>query len=154
MADPIQLGAQTMRRILTNRFSYLVAFVLFALALAINGLAGGSWLAVVPGTLAFGSDVSELQAHGPTLPPDPWETEPSSLTAHGPTLPPDPWETEPSSLTAHGPTLPPDPWETEPSSLTVQGSVPARVPRETEASSLTVQGLSPPRDPMANAPSR
>jgi hypothetical protein len=48
---------------------------------------------------------SELVAHGPSLPPDPWE--PVRL-AHGPSLPPDPWE--PVRL-AHGPSLPPDPWE-------------------------------------------
>ncbi len=29
-------------------------------------------------------------AHGPTMPPEPWET---IQIAHGPTMPPEPWET-------------------------------------------------------------
>jgi hypothetical protein len=33
-------------------------------------------------------------AHGPTLPPDPWD----GLVAHGPTLPPDPWDGAKSRL--------------------------------------------------------
>jgi hypothetical protein len=50
---------------------------------------------------------AELIAHGPTLPPDPWQG--GTLLAHGPTLPPDPWQG--GTLLAHGPTLPPDPWQ-------------------------------------------
>ena len=42
-------------------------------------------------------------AHGPTFPPNPWE----SKVAHGPTFPPNPWE----SKVAHGPTFPPNPWD-------------------------------------------
>jgi hypothetical protein len=31
-----------------------------------------------------------MVAHGPILPPDPWDT---LMVAHGPILPPDPWDT-------------------------------------------------------------
>ena len=51
-------------------------------------------------------------AHGPTMPPDPWEgTSNFTLVAHGPTMPPDPWEGTGNVAPKHGPTMPPDPWE-------------------------------------------
>jgi hypothetical protein len=59
-------------------------------------VASGS-LAMVPGVT--------LVAHGPSLPPDPWD---GVRIAHGPSLPPDPWD---GVRIAHGPSLPPDPWD-------------------------------------------
>jgi hypothetical protein len=31
-----------------------------------------------------------MVAHGPIMPPDPWDT---LMVAHGPIMPPDPWDT-------------------------------------------------------------
>jgi hypothetical protein len=120
-----------MRTLLSSRLSYIVAFVLFALALALNGLAGGSWPAVVPGTLNF-TDNADLQAHGPTMPPSPWEDETNVLQAHGPTMPPSPWEDETNVLRAHGPTMPPSPWEDETNVLRAHGPTMPPSPWEDE----------------------
>ena len=84
-----------MRNLLENQAVCAKLFLLFALALAVSSVYGGvsstrlTDLALVPGI-----------AHGPTLPPEPW-----NKLAHGPTLPPEPW-----NKLAHGPTLPPEPW--------------------------------------------
>jgi len=76
-------------RVFPNRSARVV--VTAALALSMGG------------SLMAGSSNAQV-AHGPTFPPNPWETK----VAHGPTFPPNPWETK----VAHGPTFPPNPWET------------------------------------------
>ena len=66
-------------------------------------------LACIQGTAVDGHPMiatdSVLLAHGPSIPPDPWE---GVRLAHGPSIPPDPWE---GVRLAHGPSIPPDPWE-------------------------------------------
>lgn len=39
--------------------------------------------------LAFSRNFAPAVAHGPTMPPPPWE---EIRVAHGPTMPPPPWE--------------------------------------------------------------
>lgn len=88
------------QRLMESKISFAITSCAFLAALGWNASQGAGLY--LPGHGSFVIPTT-LIAHGPTLPPDPWEM----LTAHGPTLPPDPWE----MLTAHGPTLPPDPWE-------------------------------------------
>jgi hypothetical protein len=95
------------RNILENKIAYAATVSLFTAALAWNIVHGGSH--AVPAHMLLpleGSDAEVVRvAHGPTMPPDPWE---GVRVAHGPTMPPDPWE---GVRVAHGPTMPPDPWE-------------------------------------------
>jgi len=93
-----------MKNLLENKVAALTVLVLFAIAVALNSYIGAAATAPARG-LALADPENELVAHGPSLPPDPWE---SIRVAHGPSLPPDPWE---SIRVAHGPSLPPDPWE-------------------------------------------
>jgi hypothetical protein len=91
-----------MRRFFENRFAFLVTCTLFTSAFAWNmshGLDG------IPSRHHSQVDATELIAHGPTMPPDPWD---GVNVAHGPTMPPDPWD---GVNVAHGPTMPPDPWD-------------------------------------------
>jgi hypothetical protein len=92
-----------MRRFFENKIAAATVVSLFSLASGLNMLSGISHSSLRPTN--FGP---VNVAHGPLLPPDPWET--NVQLAHGPLLPPDPWET--NVQLAHGPLLPPDPWET------------------------------------------
>ena len=92
-----------MLRLIGNGALCGTLLVLCALALAAGGVGGGQWLAPAQSL--------SLQNSSGAPPDDAW------LTVVGtPTLPPDPWETEPDPPVrlAGKPTLPPDPWETEP----------------------------------------
>src|SRR5260370_17772373 len=88
-----------MRRFFDLNSTFFAVLFLFAFAMTWNGstslTTGHRFMAP-----SFAPDVQI--AHGPTLPPDPWNVQ----IAHGPTLPPDPWNVQ----IAHVPTLPPDPW--------------------------------------------
>jgi hypothetical protein len=90
-----------MRRFVENRFAFGAIFSLFMVAFAWNAVQGApaAGLLIQPKVVTV--------AHGPLLPPDPWEG--NLMLAHGPLLPPDPWEG--NLMLAHGPLLPPDPWE-------------------------------------------
>ncbi len=100
-----------MHRFLGNSKIYATLLVLFALAIAVNGLTGGRTLLCHPGvTLASLATDSNNGAFAqvatkatPTMPPDPWEV----ATKATPTMPPDPWEVASKAT----PTMPPDPWE-------------------------------------------
>ena len=84
-----------MRRFFDLSSTFFAVLLLFAFAISWNGspsLASGH-RNVAPAIMT---------AHGPSLPPDPWNVR----LAHGPSLPPDPWNVR----LAHGPSLPPDPW--------------------------------------------
>jgi len=98
-----------MRKFFENRFAAAAILSLFSLATAWNALNG----AAVPAAshILLSPDVITV-AHGPLLPPDPWETVAAVRVGHGPLLPPDPWETVAAVRVGHGPLLPPDPWET------------------------------------------
>ncbi len=95
-----------MKTILESHAAVVTICILFAIALGLNSILGGSLPSFV-NNLTFERGVSANRdaalLHGPTFPPDPWENK----LAHGPTFPPDPWENK----LAHGPTFPPDPWE-------------------------------------------
>jgi hypothetical protein len=80
-----------MRRFLDHYLTITAAATLFALAIAWNTSHGGQPL--LPATLS-GAPSVDLVAHGPTMPPDPWDW---TQVAHGPTMPPDPWDWSPVS---------------------------------------------------------
>jgi hypothetical protein len=94
-----------MRSFLENKAAYVATVSLFSAALAWNAVHGGS--SAVPGHMLLPLDRSDVVAHGPIMPPDPWEG--VRVVAHGPIMPPDPWEGV--RVVAHGPIMPPDPWE-------------------------------------------
>ena len=75
-----------MRRFFESRSVAAATFTLFVLAYSWNATQGTG--SVTPGHALFAPD-AVLIAHGPGLPPDPWE---KTLASHGPGLPPDPWE--------------------------------------------------------------
>ena len=117
-----------MTRIFENVFVHVTVCLLFALAILISSVAGGSLppLGVgpvfpmesststivtrsVPGPLPIGPtvppDPQGVIAIGPTFPPNPWE---GNRVVPGPTFPPNPWE---GNRVAIGPSFPPDPSE-------------------------------------------
>jgi len=93
------------RSFLENKVAYIATVSLFTAALAWNVVHDGS--SAVPGNVIppLERSVAVVVAHGPSIPPDPWE---AVRVAHGPSIPPDPWE---AVRVAHGPSIPPDPWE-------------------------------------------
>ena len=109
-----------MSRLLDNKLIFAAVIALFALACASNAIQGAGvpvhshMLLAEPVNVAHGPtmppdpwDGNVTIAHGPTMPPDPWDG--NVTIAHGPTMPPDPWD---GNVTiAHGPTMPPDPWD-------------------------------------------
>ena len=127
----------TMHNFLNNRLAATVITLMFLAASGASMLSGS--------TTAFGTDRLLLPdvvttAHGPTMPPDPWEGTGSNLVAHGPTMPPDPWEGTGSNLIAHGPTMPPDPWEGTGSNLIAHGPTMPPDPWEGTGSNLIAHG--------------
>ena len=72
-------------RFLQNKFTFAAVALMFALAFTFNAVTG----AVAPSCGFVKGPM--LVAHGPILPPDPWDT--NVTVAHGPILPPDPWDT-------------------------------------------------------------
>ena len=76
-----------MRRVLTYEHPCSVLLFLFTLVLALNTVQSTG--ARVPGPALLAPDAVTL-AHGPIMPPDPWDT---LMVAHGPIMPPDPWDT-------------------------------------------------------------
>jgi hypothetical protein len=86
-----------------NKFTLSAIAILFVVALAWNNSQGAAFPAA--GLLLIAP--AQSVAHGPNMPPDPWD---GNLAAkHGPNMPPDPWD---GNLAAkHGPNMPPDPWD-------------------------------------------
>jgi hypothetical protein len=91
-----------MRKFFDSKFAFIAVLSLFTSAFTWNMLHGERAIVIDGGHLLMVPDVT-LVAHGPTVPPDPWDVR----IAHGPTVPPDPWDVR----IAHGPTVPPDPWD-------------------------------------------
>jgi hypothetical protein len=89
-----------MRKFFENKLVYGVILSLFALAFGWNTCQG----AAVPATRLV-METLPMLAHGPMVPPDPWD---SRALKHGPMVPPDPWD---SLALMHGPMVPPDPWD-------------------------------------------
>ena len=75
-----------MRRFLENKFTVAAILLLFAGALLWNTAQGAG--ASVPWHFQIGL-LPAAEAHGLSLPPDPWD---QVRVAHGPGLPPDPWD--------------------------------------------------------------
>jgi hypothetical protein len=91
-----------MRRLFASKFALIAIPILFTSAFTWN-------LVTSAGTIVVGHGMTApdavLLAHGPSMPPDPWD---GVRIAHGPSMPPDPWD---GVRIAHGPSMPPDPWD-------------------------------------------
>ena len=85
-----------MYKFFESKLAFGAVFSLFAISFAWNASQG----AALPFTGHLMMDSSGTQvAHGPSIPPDPWEGTGSSVrVAHGPSIPPDPWEGTGSSI--------------------------------------------------------
>ena len=62
-----------MKNLLENKVAALTVLVLFAIAVALNSYMGTAATAPQRGLSLIAPD-NELVAHGPSLPPDPWES--------------------------------------------------------------------------------
>ena len=91
-----------MRTFFASKLAFLAVLFLFASAFTWNILQGVG--ATNSGHMLLAPD-AVLLAHGPSMPPDPWD---GVRIAHGPSMPPDPWD---GVRIAHGPSMPPDPWD-------------------------------------------
>ena len=91
-----------MRRFFDSKFAFIAVLSLFTSAFTWNMVHGTG--ATVGGHRLVLPDVM-LVAHGPSIPPNPWD---GVRIAHGPSIPPDPWD---GVRIAHGPSIPPDPWD-------------------------------------------
>ena len=94
-----------MQKFLTNRFAFSVVLFFSQAAFAWNSSHGA--LAPCAGILWMHFNGAVLMAHGPSMPPDPWDG--NLKVANGPSMPPDPWDG--NLKVAHGPSMPPDPWD-------------------------------------------
>ena len=75
-----------MQRFFENKFAFATIFGLFAMAAAFNATQGySSPAAANQRTVSTGVQL----AHGPNMPPDPWDW---NKVQHGPNMPPDPWD--------------------------------------------------------------
>ena len=75
-----------MRKFFDSRFAFIAVLSLFTFAFAWNmvhhdGAIDAGHLLIAPDAVLF--------AHGPSIPPDPWD---GVRLAHGPSIPPDPWD--------------------------------------------------------------
>jgi hypothetical protein len=91
-----------MQRFFENKFAFAAVLLLFVMAVISNATQGGGSPAR-PNQWAASSAVQ--LAHGPSIPPDPWDW---NKVQHGPSIPPDPWDW---NKVQHGPSIPPDPWD-------------------------------------------
>ena len=95
-----------MRKFLENRITVAAVLILFATAFAWNIAQGAPAVSPWHGSHSATAAQELTQvAHGPGMPPDPWD---QVRVAHGPGMPPDPWD---QVRIAHGPGMPPDPWD-------------------------------------------
>ena len=92
-----------MSRFVQNKFVFAAILLLFALACASNAVQGAG---VLVHSHALPAEPVNV-AHGPMMPPDPWDGQ--VMIAHGPMMPPDPWDGQ--VMIAHGTMMPPDPWD-------------------------------------------
>jgi hypothetical protein len=91
-----------MQRFFENKFAFAAVLVLFVMAMVLNATQGSS----SPATPNQWASLTAAQtAHGPSIPPDPWDW---NKAQHGPSIPPDPWDWQ---AVNHGPSIPPDPWD-------------------------------------------
>jgi hypothetical protein len=91
-----------MSRFFDSKYVFVVVLSLFSFAFTLNMVRGAD--ATANSHFLLAPNVI-LQAHGPSVPPDPWD---GLQVAHGPSVPPDPWD---GVRIAHGPSVPPDPWD-------------------------------------------
>ncbi|HVZ18317.1 MAG TPA: hypothetical protein VG897_14445, partial [Terriglobales bacterium] len=86
-----------MHQVLNNKLIFGTILAFFVAACGANLLSGRP---MPPAAHSLISPDLVVTAHGPTMPPDPWEGTTATLVAHGPTMPPDPWE---GTSLKHGP---------------------------------------------------
>jgi hypothetical protein len=113
------MSCTTLSRLLENRVTYATLLVLFALAICVNIMAGGSVPAfgVNPALLPGGDPVQNAEANqthtaaiSPLPPPNPWDDAARKL-AISPLPPPNPWDDNKSTRAAISPLPPPNPWD-------------------------------------------
>ena len=75
-----------MSRFFDSKYVFVVVLSLFSFAFTLNMVRGAD--ATANSHFLLAPNVI-LQAHGPSIPPDPWD---GVRIAHGPSIPPDPWE--------------------------------------------------------------
>jgi hypothetical protein len=92
-----------MLRFFGNKITFGVIFALFTGAFAWNNSHG----ATIPAGGHLFMNPALVVAHGPNMPPDPWDVK--LAQKHGPNMPPDPWDVKLAQK--HGPNMPPDPWD-------------------------------------------
>jgi len=92
-----------MRKFFENKFTFAAIVMLFLAAFIWNSSQG----AAAPRSSQLFIPQAVTLAHGPIMPPDPWDAR--VTVAHGPIMPPDPWDAR--VTVAHGPIMPPDPWD-------------------------------------------
>jgi hypothetical protein len=91
-----------MQRFFENKLAFAAVLLLFVMAMVTNITQAGNSPAM-PDQWATSTAIQ--LAHGPSIPPDPWDW---NKVQHGPSIPPDPWDW---SAANHGPSIPPDPWD-------------------------------------------
>jgi len=92
-----------MRRFFENKITFSAIVIMFAAAFAWNSSHG----ATLPAPRLLLIEPVVTVAHGPNMPPDPWDG--NVAAKHGPNMPPDPWDGNVAAK--HGPNMPPDPWD-------------------------------------------
>ena len=75
-----------MRKVFASKFAFIAVLFLFTSAFTWNIVDGAG--AIVGEHILMAPD-AVLLAHGPSVPPDPWD---GVRIAHGPSVPPDPWD--------------------------------------------------------------
>jgi hypothetical protein len=91
-----------MRKFFESKFAFGAIFVLFTAGFIWNSSQGA-----LPPAGDLSIDHLLTLAHGPNMPPDPWDG--NVAAKHGPNMPPDPWDGNVAAK--HGPNMPPDPWD-------------------------------------------
>jgi hypothetical protein len=91
-----------MQKFFESKIAFFAILFLFAVAIAIGGVQHS---ATPIGVSQSPTSNAVRSAHGPSIPPDPWDW---NKVQHGPSIPPDPWDWRAAN---HGPSIPPDPWD-------------------------------------------
>jgi hypothetical protein len=92
-----------MRTFFASKIAFLAILMIFTAGCICNISQGA---AITPADHFFLEAVPAV-AHGPSMPPDPWDG--NLALKHGPSMPPDPWDG--NLALKHGPSMPPDPWD-------------------------------------------
>ena len=74
-----------MQRFFENKLAFAAVLVLFVMAVFWNNTQSGGF----PAPDRWATSNAVQLAHGPNIPPDPWDW---NKAQHGPNIPPDPWD--------------------------------------------------------------